>query len=99
APNAVEPRQNLGVLYESLGRLPRATAEYESALEIDPNSVVTMRYLARAYVKSDENKKSLKQLLNKLLGIPQTHEWDEWLRGQVIRLGRSADENQSDLVR
>lgn len=88
APNAVEPRQNLGLLLEEIGRIDRAIEEYESALTLDPNDAVSMRHLARAYVKSGEKQRRLKDLLEKLLLIPNDHQWDAWIRGQLIRVGR-----------
>ena len=87
-PHASEPRENLGLLYESVGRLDRAITEYEMALEIAPEKCVTMRHLARAYVKAGRKGHQLKELLEKLLLIPSDHQWDVWIRGQVIRLGR-----------
>lgn len=88
AAHAVEPRQNLGLLFEELGRIEMAIDEYESALTIDPSDATAMRHLARAYVKSGQKKKRLKELLEKLLLIPNDHQWDAWIRGQLIRVGR-----------
>lgn len=90
-PYASEPRANLGLLYESLGRLDRAIDEYEATLEIEPNNVATMRHLARAYVKAHRKDDRLKNLLEKLLGIPDNGPWDYWVRGQLIRLGRGEE--------
>jgi len=94
SPHAIEPRQNLGLLYENLGQLDRAATEYEAALEIDPNHVVAMRHLARAYVKAGRQDSGLRDLLERLLHIPSDREWDLWIRGQLIRLGRSDNEGQ-----
>ena len=95
-PHASEPRANLGLLYESLGRLDRAIEEYEATLEIDPANITAMRHLARAYVKVERKDSRLKSLLEKLLAIPDGGQWDYWVRGQLIRLGRS-DEAPSPL--
>ena len=89
APGAAEPRQNLGLLYEHLGHVDRAIKEYEAARELEPENAVTMRHLARAYVKTDRNGDTLKELLEKLLHIPSDKQWDTWARGQLIRLGRA----------
>jgi Flp pilus assembly protein TadD len=93
APESPEPRQNLGLLYENLGHVDQAAETYEAALEIDPDNVVAMRHLARAYVKNDRKDDLLKRLLEKLLMIPSDHQWDVWIRGQLVRLGRG-DEGQ-----
>lgn len=97
-PRAIEPRQNLGLLYENLGQLDRAVTEYEAALEIDPNHVVAMRHLARVYIKAGRQDNGLKDLLERLLHIPSDREWDVWIRGQLIRFGRAANEEQPFVV-
>lgn len=88
APSAVEPRDNLGLLYEQIGRLDRAIDEYEHARKLDPKQLAPMQHLARAYVKVGRDDEKTRNLLYELLAIPQDRQWDEWVRGQVIRLGR-----------
>ncbi len=93
APNATEPRENLALLYENLGRLDQAIEGYEAVLEIDPNDLVAMRHLARAYVRAGKKPRRLKELLESLLLIPSDKQWDVWVRGQIIRLGRSDEDS------
>lgn len=92
-PDAPEPRDNLGLLYEALGRLDRAIGEYQAVLEIDPDRLVTMQHLARAYVKAGKKGDELKNLLEQLLATPQDKQWDVWVRGQMIRVGRPEDDD------
>ena len=87
-PRALEPRGNLGLLYENVGQLDRARLEYEAALEIEPENLVTMRHLARVMIKTDRHDDRLRTLLEKLLRVPGDTQWDAWVRGQVIRVGR-----------
>ncbi|MBI4717929.1 MAG: tetratricopeptide repeat protein [Planctomycetes bacterium] len=94
-PSAGEPRANLGLLYENIGRLDRAAEAYEEALELDPGNLATMRHLARTYVKADRHDDRVKQLLERLLGTTDVEPaWDYWVRGQLIRVGR--DETRGD---
>lgn len=95
APRTAEPRGNLGILYENIGRLDQAISEYEQALQIDPDSVETMGHLARAYVKTGQKKAELAKLLDDLLLLSDDGQWDFWVRGQLIRLGRSKNEKAS----
>jgi tetratricopeptide (TPR) repeat protein len=88
APSSPEPRVNLGVLYEQIGRLDPAISEYEQVLTIDPDNTVAMRQLARAYVKAGKKDDRLRDLLEKLLLTPGEPAWDVWIRGQLIRLNR-----------
>jgi len=93
-PHAPEPRQNLGLVYESLGHLDEAITEYENALRIDPQNAVAMRHLARTCVKADQKGEKLKSVLEKLLLVSSDQQWDVWVRGQLIRLGRADTETQ-----
>ncbi len=92
APNAPEPRANLALLYEEIGRTDKAVTEYERVLEIDPSNTIAMHHLARAYVKINQRDDKLKDILEKILSIPEDGAWDQWARGQLIRLGRNEEE-------
>ncbi len=87
-PHAGEPRNNLGLLYEKLGRLDSAIEAYDAALQIDPQNTVAMRHLARVLVKANRNDDRVKTLFEKLLAVPGDGQWDTWVRGQALRLGR-----------
>jgi Flp pilus assembly protein TadD len=88
SPKSSEPRSNLGTLYEHIGRMDLAVDEYEAALEIDPSHMEAMRHLARAYIKTDQNRANARSLLERLLLVSDDEQWDSWARGQLIRLGR-----------
>jgi Flp pilus assembly protein TadD len=87
-PRSVEPRANLGLVYEGVGQLDRAVTEYEKAAQIDAHDAAVMRHLARAYVKADRRDEGLKKLLDRLVLTPGNEQWDQWVRGQLIRVGR-----------
>jgi len=92
-PQAVEPRGNLGLLYENLARLEQAITQYEAALNLDPQNFVTMRHLARAYIKEGRNDQKIRTMLEQVLSGPADKQWDSWARGQLIRLGRIEEED------
>jgi Tfp pilus assembly protein PilF len=92
APRAVEPRGNLGVLYEQVGMLDKGMAEYEAVLQVDPNHLETMQHLARAYVKAGREDGTLRGLLERLILVSEDEHWNHWARGRIIRLGRKDTE-------
>lgn len=95
SPRATAPRNNLGLLYEKLGRLDNAVEQYESALEVDPDNLAAMRYLARTHVKADRKDEELIDLLERLFDTPvDSPQWDYWVRGQLVRLGRAPEKSQ-----
>ena len=73
--------------YPRVGNLDGAIAEYEEALEIDPNNVQVMGHLARAYVKSGEKSEDLRKLLKRLSFQNPGGTWDQWARTQLLTLG------------
>ncbi len=50
-PNRAEPRNNLGVVFESVGKLDDAAEWYEAALQIEPDTPEVISNLARVYVR------------------------------------------------
>ena len=77
----------MGLVFERVGNLDGAIAEYEKALEIDPNNVQVMGHLARAYVKSGEEPEDLRKLLKRLSFQNPGGTWDQWARTQLLTLG------------
>lgn len=87
-PNAPEPRENLGLLYETLGRFDTAVEAYDDALRVAPNSARAMRYKGRVLAKSGADDKTLIVTLKDILNLPPDRRWDEWARGELVRLER-----------
>lgn len=99
APEQSEPRANLANLYEEIGRLEDAITEYEAAIDIDPDNLVAMRQLARACVKAGRNDDKTRSLLERLTTHADGDQWDYWVRGQVIRFGRSEAQTHEPTAR
>ncbi len=93
-PHAREPRANLALLYETIGRLDRAAGEYEAVLEMNPDDLTAMQHLARTYVKANKKTDRTAELLHKLFKLPLDKQWDAWVRGQLVRLGRYEETTQ-----
>ena len=51
-----------------------------------------MGHLARACVKADRKDNKLLALLTRLTTASNDESWDHWARGQLIRLGRTAEQ-------
>ncbi|MCP4589427.1 MAG: tetratricopeptide repeat protein [bacterium] len=87
APHSAEPRNNLGLVLEQVGRLDQARDCYEQALGIDPDNIEVMGHLARVYVKSGEEDGKLHELLEELALGGNEQGWDVWARSQLLRIG------------
>lgn len=67
-------RLNLGVLHQSLGRIPEAEREYLAALRIDPDFTPARANLARLYSLSGRNAQAERVLTEGLARLPDLGE-------------------------
>lgn len=84
APQAVEPRANLALIYEHVGQLDKAEDLCRQALEIDPHSIEVMGHLARVQVKANKKDETLRELLQELAFRGDGSDWDVWARRQLV---------------
>jgi tetratricopeptide (TPR) repeat protein len=78
-PERAAPANNLGLLYESLGRHGEAVALYESAVSLDPDDAQYLGNLVRAKIRrGDEHDENLQQHLRRLQVLETRPEWAAW---------------------
>jgi Flp pilus assembly protein TadD len=82
-PNHPEPRNNLGLVFESVGRLNDAVEWYDKALSLEPDNTQVMGNLARARVRRGEADEQLRLLLSDLVIRDTRPEWVEWARQRL----------------
>ena len=82
-PGHPDPRMNLGLTFESAGRLEDATHSYRSALEVSPDYIPAMQALARLQVRTGRTGPSTAQLLKEVALRGETAEWREWAVRQL----------------
>lgn len=86
-PHSAEPRNNLGLVFEHVGRLEDAEKWYAEALEIEPQNIEVMGHLARVYVKANKKSAKLKDLLAELAYRGEGG-WDQWATEQLLKAER-----------
>ncbi len=86
-PQASEPKGNLGLVFEAIGRYALAVDEYEQALKIDADNVQVMVHLARTLGNANHSGKQwrLRELLEELV-LRASPDWSDWAREQLIRM-------------
>lgn len=85
-PSRYEPHFNLGQVFESIGRYPKAIEAYEKALELAPGRVEVMENLARCYIATGQNLGETQRLVDRALVLERRPEWRVWLRQQAREL-------------
>ena len=83
APKSIEPRVNLGLLYETVGSQDRAIEAYEAALSIRPDNAELMSHLARAKIRAQDG--SVRILLNHLADTATDPELVQWARHHLAQ--------------
>ncbi|MES1171564.1 MAG: hypothetical protein ABUL56_04300, partial [Actinomycetota bacterium] len=95
-PNTPEPRNNLGLVFESAGKLDDAVASYDEAMRLEPDNVQFIGNLTRARVRRGDRDDSVRELLGKLVMRETRPDWADWARGQLATMdARERSEDQA----
>ena len=84
-PGHPDPRMNLALTLERVGRIDEALATYESALEVYPNHLPTVQALARLQVRYDRSDDRTLGYLEDI-ALRSEGEWTRWASNEIIRL-------------
>ena len=87
-PNQAEPRNNLGMVFETVGRLDEAQQWYDKALALSPEAVEIAANLARIHTRKNINDERTRQLLAMVVMKDQRSEWVEWARQRLALIGQ-----------
>ncbi len=86
-PHRSEPRSNLGLVFEAVGRLDDAVVAYTQALEIGPENTKAIGNLARARVRRGDRDDEVHELLQAVVMKDDRPEWVAWARDQLHLIG------------
>ena len=83
-----EPLYNLGMVFEEIGDLEKATERYEKALEISPEEVRIAGNLVRIYRHKNRKDQQTRQLLQQVVMQDARPDWRQWARQQLALIGQ-----------
>ncbi len=87
-PHHPEPRNNLGLVLEAVGKLDEAISLYGEALDLQPDNPNLLGNLARARVRRGDRGDGVRQLLSDLIMKDTRVPWVDWARQRLALLGK-----------
>lgn len=95
-PSRPEPINNLGLVYEAVGRLEGAISRYEEAYALAPESAEYLGNLVRARIRNDEKSDELKLLLDELIFLETRPSWVRWAKLELVKQDQIGSELGED---
>jgi Flp pilus assembly protein TadD len=85
-PQRPEPKNNMGLVYESVGRIDEAQAQYDAALVLSPDNAELIGNLARARIRKGLLDDRTRELLENLVLKDTRPDWVAWARERLVLL-------------
>jgi len=85
-PHVIEPKNNIGLVFEAAGKWDQAVQHYSDALTLEPENSELIANAARARLRRGDNNAEVRSLLSKLVMIDTRPEWVEWARRKLVLL-------------
>lgn len=82
-PHHVEPRNNLGLVFEAVGKLDDAVTHYDRALALEPDNPFVTGNLTRARIRRGDRGDEVRRLLREIVMKDVRSEWVEWARHKL----------------
>jgi len=89
-PHSPEPRNNLGLVFEAVGRLDEAAKWYDEAIAIEPDNPELIGNLARTLLRSGHKDDRTRQVLSDLVMKDTRPDWVAWAREQLALIPQPA---------
>ena len=89
-PGKPEPKNNLGMVMEAVGRLEDADDRYAEALAMEPDNAQFIGNLARCRIRRGQRTPETRQLLQDLILKDTRPEWIDWARMELTKLPPAA---------
>lgn len=87
-PSATEPKNNLGMVFESIGRLADAERCYDEALAAEPDNAQVTENLARVCVRMARKDAKTRKLLQDVIAKSDRPDWVKWAKERLVTMGQ-----------
>lgn len=78
-----EPKYNLGLVYETVGKLDEAVNLYNEARGLEPDNPILIGNVARARIKRGDKGSDMRDLLSELIMKDTREDWLAWAREKL----------------
>lgn len=85
-PGHPDPRLNLAITLESVGRVDEALAAYDSALEVYPNHLPTIQGLTRLQLRRARTDERTEGFLREIAIRGEDESWRQWAQMQLTKI-------------
>lgn len=82
-PHLPEPRNNLGLVMEAVGKLDEAVSHYAQASNLEPDNPQILGNLARAHIRRGDRDADTRALLSELILRDTRPAWVAWARQKL----------------
>ena len=98
-PDRAEPINNLGLVYEAVGKLDEAVVQYELAKSIEPEHPEYFGNLLRCRIRRGEPASTMRPELQSLIALDDRPEWVSWAKLKLTTDKTNQDWCQSAYVK
>lgn len=84
-PGHPDPRMNLALTLEHVGRIDEALATYETALEVYPNHIGTLQAICRCQLRHSRQDEHTTERLREIAFRGESSSWRDWAHGRLSR--------------
>lgn len=89
-PHQVEPRNNIGLIFEAAGKWNDAIDNYNKALALEPENPEVVGNAARTHIRRGDTGPEVRDLLTKLVMVDTRPEWADWARKRLALMPTTA---------
>ncbi len=89
-PRDPEPRNGLGLVFESSNRFEDAVSYYDRARALQPQSLEYLGNAARARVRRGDRNEETRELLTRIANEDDRADWNRWARATLKQMSRPA---------
>ena len=87
-PKAAEPRFNLGMVFEAVGKLADAEQAYSDAYAMDSDTPEIAASLARLQIRAGHKDDKTRELLTMVVMRDERPQWVQWAKDQLAMMGQ-----------